>query len=163
MERFWRVDSEKVLIDHAQLGLAGLPNEESTCRCSWNIVVWPFYWKVVKSTFQNLNECKVSHVTNLFSSSSKMAFVCGTCGKQLTSSYNLKRHQSSVHDPSKNDECQSCQKKFSRNDDLKMHRKVCKQEKVCGFCSSIFENEAALYQHVTSIHGDGKFTCNTCH
>ena len=87
---------------------------------------------------------------------------CITCGKEFSSSYNLKRHVDSTHNPARTLTCFHCYKEYIREDKLKAHEKTCKQEKACRFCGLRLANQVALSQHVTSIHGDGKFQCNEC-
>lgn len=53
----------------------------------------------------------------------KKNFICPTCGKALSSSYNLKVHIESNCSTVKNYDCQICHKKFLTNHSLNTHIK----------------------------------------
>ena len=59
----------------------------------------------------------------------KTKFICGFCNKGFTHNASLRRHKQNIHFNTKYN-CISCQKVYTRQEDLIIHCKVCLNEKL---------------------------------
>ena len=98
----------------------------------------------------------------------KKHFEC-ECGKQFSSKKTLQRHKNSVHaEVKKVFQCEFCNIKYSRKDNLKTH-----QQNICQFsvhdkkkrfeckCGDQFSDKKGLQRHENSVHAEVKkdFQC----
>ncbi|XP_071476354.1 uncharacterized protein [Diadema antillarum] len=92
----------------------------------------------------------------------KKCFVCGDCGKVLSTKANLQRHERK-HQGLKPFVCPICDKGFSEKVVLKRHMKIHKEDVLtCEKCDQLFTSNEALNQHITDNGCAKSFRCRHC-
>lgn len=92
----------------------------------------------------------------------KRCFVCGKCGKVLSSKANLVRHENK-HLGLKPFQCPLCEVAFSERLSLRKHIKAHQDDVFfCKKCDSIFTSEGALDEHEKNHMCSGIHKCQSC-
>jgi uncharacterized Zn-finger protein len=83
-----------------------------------------------------------------------MAHICLICQKTCTSKFNLERHIKSTHGGIQASyQCFKCDKKFNREDNLRLHEQKCITIVIKGkFCDLECLTETSLSKHTTATH-----------
>jgi uncharacterized Zn-finger protein len=80
-------------------------------------------------------------------------YKCDPCGERFTEAGTLRRHSREEHNDVKRFECQICNMRFSRNDNLKQHEKIHSTVRSyeCKICKKTFVQACSLTIH-KSVH-----------
>ena len=90
-------------------------------------------------------------------------FNCPSCDKFFSRKNNMKEHIKFVHD-GKIHKCPLCDEFFSRKDNLKKHVKIVHEGETlkCSLCDDFFALKDKLYNHVKVVHDGKKLKCPLC-
>lgn len=85
---------------------------------------------------------------------------CEYCGKVFTINSHFRRHERTHTKPFK---CAHCDKRFSRKEDLALHREAHSNEKhECWVCGKIFISFDKMRTHISIHTGERPYTCPVC-
>jgi uncharacterized C2H2 Zn-finger protein len=90
-------------------------------------------------------------------------FKCETCDKAFSRKNDLSRHMQ-THTGEKPHVCETCGKAFARYSDLTMHMRTHSGVKphVCKTCDKAFSQSGHLAMHLRTHSGEKPFVCETC-
>lgn len=114
--------------------------------------------KVLKSDAA-LKKHKLNHAR-------KRKFPCTICGKAFLFKNHQIRHERNLHgkDPDDIFQCTGCDKKFTREFELKAHFRTHSDNVTfeCEFCNKVLDDESSLSDHIKLHMSDRPHICETC-
>ena len=90
-------------------------------------------------------------------------FPCEACGAKFTTKESLQHHRRERHTGERPFKCEHCDRSFSHNNYLKLHRKHHTGERfTCEVCGASFLQRQTLTVHVRIHTGENPFSCEEC-
>lgn len=90
-------------------------------------------------------------------------FTCNTCDKAFATNSDLKQHMV-VHGQGKMFSCEICNRQFSNRDSIILHRKQHSQQRThfCSVCNKGFYKASCLNRHLRTHTGERPYECTFC-
>nr|XP_022330908.1 gastrula zinc finger protein XlCGF7.1-like isoform X5 [Crassostrea virginica] len=91
--------------------------------------------------------------------------ICAVCGRQYSSTSNLKRHIKSHSEPSTNYSCEFCDKCFNCKYNLERHKRIHDNRStilLCPYCGEKFKYKPTLDCHIKFKHLESGKICHIC-
>ncbi|KAJ8901388.1 hypothetical protein NDN08_007234 [Rhodosorus marinus] len=96
----------------------------------------------------------------------KKEHLCETCGMPFKRSYDMKRHNVSVHKKVREFKCPHCDRCFTQSGHMHEHVRMThtgENVQACSICNKKFGAKSKLLRHVKTVHEkERKFECGVC-
>ena len=120
-----------------------------------------FNCKICKKEFKNLTRLKV-HYDSIHG---EQRFQCTKCSFKSGKKDFVYDHFQCHKDATLS--CDFCEKKFVRNNELKVHKQIHQQDKErrtwkCNVCDQYYPSKFSLYQHKEIVHNLVRYACAMC-
>lgn len=133
---------------------------------------YPFFCQNCNKTFQRIREFE-SHRNyhrriNNSQLNPSLPVMCNECGLRFPNNFDLKQHKLDVHEANKKFKCEVCDRKFRREDNMKIHLRTHKKreddpELQCKICQKYLCSKDSLKLHTKYMHSDEKpCVCEIC-
>ncbi|KAJ2938569.1 hypothetical protein O0L34_g13067 [Tuta absoluta] len=173
-ENFTEIPPETDISNQIQLSL---PTEQNSETCNHpelpqeeNVIIRNLQRSCEQNTVNNESTPENTKITIEMSSQEvivkkhKRKRTCPICGKVYNASSSYFYHMKSVHNKSRDHECELCGRRFETKSKLHEHKTTHSNtyEIDCGICGMKFKNKTGLYLHTQTHIGLKTFSCDQC-